>query len=340
MDLGGLEGTILIEFCKKYKCEVVIRLEYDEELWGSIFPNHTGKGLLGAVAKYEADVTGAAFYIVGNRYNLIQYTIAVQLSGVTHVLPKPGPLPYWYTPVLPFPNLTWICVIIAFCLGSLSLIIFNRAELYMKISDLTSTKMSKTVAILTVLKIFVYQNITIPTRASSSLFMFGTLLVFALTIGSFYSGGLSSIMTVTPYDKQIDSIQKLVDSNLKWGTTSINWIYAVQQSTEPVQVRYVKNFLVLSVEEFHELVKQKKAAVIVETMQDGTLTYQSYVDKNDSRFLMIMKEPLYAQYTAMITSKTWPFIAQLNRIVFMQIESGIRSYWEYRVSFKLFRENN
>lgn len=30
-----------------------------------------------------------------------------------------------------------------------------------------------------------------------------------------------------------------------------------------------------------------------------------------------------------MTSKTWPFMNQLNRIVLMQAESGIGGYWEY-----------
>lgn len=31
-----------------------------------------------------------------------------------------------------------------------------------------------------------------------------------------------------------------------------------------------------------------------------------------------------------MTSKTWPFMDQLNRIVLMQAESGIGGYWEYK----------
>lgn len=140
-------------------------------------------------------------------------------------------------------------------------------------------------------------------------------------------------MTVTPTDKPIDSLEKLVQSDLQWGTTSINFVFPVQSSTKPVYLRYVKDYLVLPVTEFHKIVKEQRAAVIVETMQGGTLSYQAYLDRNDSRFLMIIKEPLYVIYTAIITTKTWPFMEQLNKIVFMQVESGIGSYWEHQVSF-------
>lgn len=326
----------MIEFCKRYNCNVIVRWRNDDELWGAIFVNQSGKGLLGDIAKNDSDVIGGAFYVYLNRYNLLQYSIDIQLCRVTHALPKPGPLPYWYTPILPFPSLTWICVASAFCLGVITLIFFNRAALHMKIRHLTSQKMSVTIAILTVLKIFVYQNVKITTKSGSSLIMIGTLLAFALTIGSFYTGGLASIMTITPYDKPIDSMEKLVQSDLKWGTTVINFAYPLQNSTNPIHIKYVRDYTVLPVAQLHELVKQKKAAVVVETLQGGTLTYQPYIEKNVSKFLMIMKEPFTLEYTALISTKTWPFMAQLNRIIFMYIESGLTGFEEYRVSFQLF----
>lgn len=72
-------------------------------------------------------------------------------------------------------------------------------------------------------------------------------------------------------------------------------------------------------------------AVMLETMQDGTLTYQSFIDKESSYYYMMMKKQVYWQGTYIMTSKTWPFMEQLNRMVLMQQESGIRYYWEQSV---------
>lgn len=75
-------------------------------------------------------------------------------------------------------------------------------------------------------------------------------------------------------------------------------------------------------------------AFSVEILQHGTVSYQSFLDKESSKHYMIMKEPMYWTYTVVMSSKTWPFMEQLNRIVFFQQESGLRYYWQYLV--KLF----
>lgn len=107
---------------------------------------------------------------------------------------------------------------------------------------------------------------------------------------------------------------------------------AIMESTYPPHQKYVSKFIEeLDLDKIHGWVKEERMAVIVDQMQDKTLVLFPYVNRNDSKFLMIMKQPLYFQYTAILTTKTWPWIEQLNRIVFMQQESGIWRYWAFKV---------
>lgn len=117
-------------------------------------------------------------------------------------------------------------------------------------------------------------------------------------------------------------------------------IMAIMESTYPPHQEYAKKFTEeLDLNKIHGWVKQQKMAVIVDQMQDKTLVLLPIVDRNDSKFLMIMKKPLYFQYTTIITTKTWPWIEQLNRIVSMQQESGIWRYWAFKANlFKTFRK--
>lgn len=108
-------------------------------------------------------------------------------------------------------------------------------------------------------------------------------------------------------------------------------------SDYPPHIQLIKNYLVKSIPEIHSLVQQHKMAVTVEIMQHGTLSYQEFLDKESSKYYMIMKHPMYSQHTTVVATKTWPFMEQLNRIVFMQQESGIRYYWERNVN-KMFCE--
>lgn len=107
---------------------------------------------------------------------------------------------------------------------------------------------------------------------------------------------------------------------------------AIQQSDYPPHKQLIKNYVVKSIPELRVLVQQQKIAVTVEMMQHGTLCYQSFIDKMSSKHYMMMKQPMYWEHTVVMASKTWPFMEQLNRIVFMQQESGIRYYWEYLVN--------
>lgn len=114
--------------------------------------------------------------------------------------------------------------------------------------------------------------------------------------------------------------------------TSCYRLEAIQGSDYPPHRKLIKNYKVKTIPELHQLVQHHRMAITVEMLQHGTLSYQSFLDQESSKYYMIMKQPLYWQNTVVMSSKTWPFMEQLNRIVFMQQESGIRYYWEYLVS--------
>lgn len=75
--------------------------------------------------------------------------------------------------------------------------------------------------------------------------------------------------------------------------TSFFRTFTIAKSEYPPHVKYVKDFVVKSEPELQVLVKQQKIAIVLETLQHGILCYQPYFDKDDSKFLMIMKNPLY-----------------------------------------------
>lgn len=76
-------------------------------------------------------------------------------------------------------------------------------------------------------------------------------------------------------------------------------------------------------------------AITVETLQHGALCYEPFIDKDTSESYMLMHSPLYWQFSIIMSSKTWPFMEQMNRIVHMQQESGIGYYWERNVNMNV-----
>lgn len=185
LKLDGQEHILLVEFCLKYNCSLTGRLEYDEELWGDSFPNHTGNGLLGALTTRDANVSCAALYMWDNAYEFTQYTHMLQHATITNIVPKPLPLPYWQTPILPFPGYIWGYVIGSFLVGAVVLFIVN----------LIQTKIEKGLgayglfdSIYAVFMMSIFQGVNINIKFISNVVIFTVILIYALVIGNLYAG--------------------------------------------------------------------------------------------------------------------------------------------------------
>ena len=67
-------------------------------------------------------------------------------------------------------------------------------------------------------------------------------LVFSLMIDNIYGGGLSSIMTIPQYEKPIDTVAQLAESDLEWGATHDAWIFSILAATQPNIVKLLEKF--------------------------------------------------------------------------------------------------
>lgn len=154
-------------------------------------------------------------------------------------------MPHLYTPLLPFPMYTWIAVFLALVVGAICLCIVSVGA--MKTSELMQGKEEPhdlVDAVFMVLKMNLFQNVRIKTNLWSKTVMMGTLLSSSLIIGNLYTGkknasetledssiiiffyfkgGLSRVMTLSPYESPVDSVERLVQTDLLWGETSVTW---------------------------------------------------------------------------------------------------------------------
>lgn len=176
---------MLVEFCLKYNCTLTGRLEYDEELWGDSFPNHTGTGLTGALTTRDANVSCAALYLWDNTYEFTQYSAILQRATITHIVPKPLPLPYWQTPILPFPGYIWGYVIGSFLIGAVVLFVVNFIQSKIEIGLGTYGLFD---SIYAVFMMSIFQGVNINIKFISNVTIFTVILVYALVIGNLYAG--------------------------------------------------------------------------------------------------------------------------------------------------------
>lgn len=109
-------------------------------------------------------------------------------------------------------------------------------------------------------------------------------------------------------------------------------MFTIEQTDNEILKKFMAKYIVKAAPQLLKSVQKRKMAITVETLQYGTLSYEPFIDRATSEYYMMMKEPLYWQFSVVMSSKTWPFMRELNRIVFMQRESGIGYYWELKVS--------
>lgn len=88
-------------------------------------------------------------------------------------------------------------------------------------------------------------------------------------MGNLYGGGLASVMTVTRYEEPINTIQQLVESNLKWGGPSAAYYYSITNTANPLLRRYIDGFYVCETTECAKLGLKSELALVLEQLQYG-----------------------------------------------------------------------
>lgn len=187
--MDGQENVILVEFCIIYNCTLTGVLDYDNVLWGQSFDNHTGTGMIGGLIARAANVSVAAMYLWDTVYQFTQYSAVIQRATATHMVPKPLPLPYWSTPLLPFPGYIWGFVMGSLLVGALTLFLVNVCQTQMnKKREAGDVAMGLFDSIYTVFKMSLFQGVPVSINFLSTIAIIVPLLTFALVIGNLYCG--------------------------------------------------------------------------------------------------------------------------------------------------------
>lgn len=150
----------------------------------------TGNGLIGALTMREANVSVAAMYLWESQYKFTQYSSVIQKAVCTKIVPKPLPLPYWLTPLLPFPVHIWSCVIGSLCISALILFAMDvtLTGIYNRLAERRALRLFE--SFYDVFKMTVFQSVEINVSFLSNVTIFATILTFALIIGNLYCGKL------------------------------------------------------------------------------------------------------------------------------------------------------
>lgn len=144
-ELFGTEWNPAREFCLRHNC-VLVPLIDNVNLFGEIFDNATGNGVLGNIVEDRADVgfgkrlsrlstekrrihdslMSNRFFegSVNPRYHewlFLDLGPPFIRTAVTCLVPRPRPLALWSTPIMPFSRVLWCVVVASVLLDSLTL---------------------------------------------------------------------------------------------------------------------------------------------------------------------------------------------------------------------------
>ncbi|XP_065072611.1 uncharacterized protein LOC135696992 [Ochlerotatus camptorhynchus] len=326
--LDGTEATLVLEFCRKYNCNV--EASFDEIfLWGNAYDNHTGVGLYGAVVERRADIAVAALYYWLEPYKFATYTQPISRSGVTVLVPKPRILPPWRTPFLSFTLSLWTAVLVAFCVGVLAVWLIEKVRFSILQPDELPVTFSDSA--LTMIGFYLEQNAQMRTDLMSCILLFTSLLFAGFMIGNCYGGGLASVMTIPEYEKSIDTIVDLADSGMPWGSHVESWIYSILTAPQPHMKKLVKTYRTVSKEFLAKHTKMHDMGFVGERSEFQHFVPVDFVDSEASTMLQLLKDDLFWESVSALVTKTCPFMQKFNDLIMQVKQSGIQKYWELQV---------
>ncbi|KXJ76294.1 hypothetical protein RP20_CCG009942 [Aedes albopictus] len=327
--LDGTEVILLVEFCRKYNCSV--EASFDEVfLWGEVYDNHTGNGLLGSVVERRADIAVAAIYYWRQPYKFATYTQPISRSGITVLVPKPRILPPWRTPFLSFSSSLWLAVFVALCVGVLAVWLIEKIRF--KILQPKELPVTISDALLTMIGFYMEQSARMRTDMISCVLLFTSLLFAGFMVGNTYGGGLAGIMTIPQYEKPIDTTMDLAETGIMWGATALSWIFSIMSAPQPYMKKLVKSYRVISDDFMAKHSKTHDMGFAGERTEFQHFVPADFVDSEASTMLQLLKDDLYWESVAAIITKTCPFKQKFNDLIMQVKQSGIQNYWELQAS--------
>ncbi|XP_053691082.1 uncharacterized protein LOC128739611 [Sabethes cyaneus] len=327
--VDGTEPRLLVEFCRRHNC--TIETYFDEvEAWGEVYANHTGIGILGAVATRKADFAVSAIYYWLEPYRFASYTAAISRSGVTALVPKPRTLPPWRTPFLSFSKNLWMAVAITFIVAVLAVWLMDKGR--RRTFDIPEQEaITLSDSVLTMIGFYMEQNAYLRNDVMSSVILFTSLLFTGFMIGNLYGAGLAGIMTIPQYEHAIDTTFDLASSGMLWGGTCLNWMFAVMNAPEPHVKTLVSNYRVVDMDYLIQHRNTRDFGYVGERTEFGHFAPIDYLDAESSKMTRLLKDDLFWQSCTAAVTKTSPFKQSFDTMLMNIRQSGIQHFWEIQV---------
>ncbi|KXJ69462.1 hypothetical protein RP20_CCG026946 [Aedes albopictus] len=285
--VNGPNGFLLVEFCKKRNCSIELVVD-SVHMWGEIYPNRTGNGILGNVVERRADFGIGAISSWYHCFEYLSFSFAFQKGGVTCLVPKPKQLPRWKEIAMAFSTYVYLITIVSFC--------FVVAIYMLIVRFSVRSRFEKSIVwnALNVLAIYLLQSTSVVrNRSVSESLLSVTVLIFSLNLATIYSGKYASLRTIPMYEPAIDSKDDLAKSGIPWVQIHEAWAYDFSMSENPLC----------------------DAAFASARMHNGHLMLGEWIDAGNIHKYQLMKNDLYYVLKVAMSTKTWPLLERFNDLL-------------------------
>ncbi|KAJ9590102.1 hypothetical protein L9F63_016781 [Diploptera punctata] len=331
----GLEMRIIAELSKQMNFTMVV-IDDEEFLWGTIFENGSGNGILGRVAEDTAhfafSATYASWFFV---YNYTEFSHSYLRAALNGIMPAPQLLPRWHTVIIPFSSQIWIATLIMFLVSSIATyIVATFSTRFLGDAGPYKTLIQSGLQVFGMLVLQVYEGVNEEERYLVLRTLTTLMDVMIHTFSSTYTGGLAAVLTIPRYQRPIDTLPELADSNLIWSAQDEVFAFAIQGTDDPILQRIVKNFRVFDEEELKKKALEAQIGFVMETMSGRACCLSPHLTPEAMSKLRTMKEPLYWGHVIMVLRKSSPYLRRLNKLSIKLTEAGVVQYWEGDVARK------
>ncbi|XP_048485863.1 uncharacterized protein LOC119691976 [Plutella xylostella] len=316
----GLDMRVVDELCSWINCTIEV-VDVGAGQWGTVYPNATGTGVLGAVAMGKADFGITSLGYWDKPYPMMDFSAYTFLISVTNLVPKPRLLSRWELPIIAFSFPMWMVTIFSMVYSWLALVLAQHG--------------STNNAWLNIWRIMMAQPCKLESSWRSQFVLLGPV-VTGLIINAAYSAGLSSLFTIPNYEKSIDTVEDLLESGLEWGAPDIAWVYSISSAKDERHMRIVDKFRLLTPSQLKARGENQTIALSIELLPAGCLAIGGgeAITTDILNNYQLLTEDLFFGVSTVAARKNSPYVAKLNDRILRLIEAGLLLAWDSQISLK------
>ncbi|XP_063874183.1 ionotropic receptor 93a-like [Scylla paramamosain] len=298
------------------------------EFWGKLTVNGSWDGLVGMLARGEADIVLANLFVanVKGRTKFQEYTFPHGQVETCFMVKKPSPLPRWQSVSLPYTLEVWLAVMGVILLAGPLL----HTLAYSSVSrdgDKLACRSLPYLSLYTLAMHFRVSQTVLPLRTSLQVFVV-FLWVHIIIVTVAYSANLTAFLTVERIPEGITSLKQLYDSKLfVYGIGGPFFADNMAESGNEYVRGLVSRFVPMPSSEIIYSHLMRGRGVHIDALNHLSYVKSLYTDSRGFSTLRIIQECFQPYSVAMGVQSHSPLKRNFNIVINWIFEAGLVSRW-------------